>query len=81
MINFYKTDFLPSIVDLRRFGHKVRVSHFRNVVYGDSLNAFGRVRKIDKKNGVFAKILEHGDSTQIEFTNRDLARLAKQGAF
>lgn len=81
------TNSIPSVCELRRAGYKVRVSHFRNVVYGNSLWAFERVTKVDKKRGVFAKILEHGGETQVEVTNRDgktfnaVARCSNQDAF
>jgi len=70
------TDSVPSIVDLRRLGYKVRVSHFRIVntthhVPAYSFLSLQRVTKIDKKNKVFEKILERGGETQIELTNRE----------
>lgn len=81
-------DLVPSIVDLRRAGYKVRVSHFRNVYspycYIPSLE---RVTKIGKKNRVFFYILEHGGETHIELTNRDgktftaMARCSDKDAF
>lgn len=80
---------LPSIVDLRRLGYKVRVSHFRNVVDREFglIPFLDRVTKVDKKNGIFAKIFERGGKTEIELTNRDgktfnaVARCSEKDAF
>ena len=65
------TDSVPSIVDLRRLGYKVRVSHFRNVLYKNATVDCTRVTKEDKKAREFANIFERGGETQIELTNRD----------
>lgn len=82
------TDSVPSIVDLRRSGYKVRVSHFRNTLCAGYV-ALERITKIGKKNKDYfgSFILEHGGETQIELTNRDgvtfnaVARCSNRDAF
>lgn len=67
------TDSVPSIVDLRRLGYKVRVSHFRNVLNFTGRPFVERVTKLSKAAGNYKDfpILEHGGRTEIELTNRE----------
>ena len=73
MKNSNNTVDLPSIVDLRRAGYKVRVSHFRNVNNFPDFHypVLARVTKENKKAREFDKIFEHGGETHIELTNRE----------
>lgn len=63
---------LPSIHDLRKAGHKIRISHYRYILVPVT-SCLTRVTKKDKKGGVYPtnSILAKGGRTEIEFTPKD----------